>query len=494
MALDLAAQAEHGPDSARGASISPSADAARCGGARGAAIARRAPRCRTRRSRSCAPDDRGCADRLANEFAPEHLELAWARTPRCWRTRYARAAACSSAAPAARRSATTRRAPTTCCPRAAPRASRGPLGAGDLPAPHGAGIVAGRRGAALAPDVRQLARAEGFPVHAESMERPTAMTTHRAPPRSSAPPARPDIRLSLALDGAGECSALDRGRLLRPHARRCWPATAASTSTCEAQGDLETGTAPHDRGHRASCSGRRSTRRSATARHRALRRTPRADGRGARRVRDRRLRAPVLRVRGGSSAEATIAGFESELAEEFFRAVANNAKLTLHVRVRGRHQRAPHGRGELQVVRPRAARGRGARSDSETGHPVHEGAAVSGVRGSRSSTTGWATCARSRRRFEHVGRAGRTSRTTTTRSAARTGVVLPGVGAFPKAMESIRELGLDELIGERLAARRADARHLPRHAAAVRDAAPRTAGPGARPAGGRGASRSTRPG
>jgi imidazole glycerol-phosphate synthase subunit HisH len=33
------------------------------------------------------------------------------------------------------------------------------------------------------------------------------------------------------------------------------------------------------------------------------------------------------------------------------------------------------------------------------------------------------------------------------------GIVLPGVGAFPKAMESIGELGLEELIGERVAAR-----------------------------------------
>jgi glutamine amidotransferase len=32
------------------------------------------------------------------------------------------------------------------------------------------------------------------------------------------------------------------------------------------------------------------------------------------------------------------------------------------------------------------------------------------------------------------------------------GVVLPGVGAFPKAMESVRRLGLDELVRERLAA------------------------------------------
>ena len=31
---------------------------------------------------------------------------------------------------------------------------------------------------------------------------------------------------------------------------------------------------------------------------------------------------------------ASIAGFDTELAEEFFRAVANSAKLTLHVNVR----------------------------------------------------------------------------------------------------------------------------------------------------------------
>ena len=54
----------------------------------------------------------------------------------------------------------------------------------------------------------------------------------------------------------------------------------------------------------------------------------------------------------------SIAGFDTELAEEFFRAVANNAKLTLHVSVRVRHQRPPHDRGLLQGVRPGAARGR----------------------------------------------------------------------------------------------------------------------------------------
>ncbi|MGH2960698.1 MAG: imidazole glycerol phosphate synthase subunit HisH [Solirubrobacterales bacterium] len=38
------------------------------------------------------------------------------------------------------------------------------------------------------------------------------------------------------------------------------------------------------------------------------------------------------------------------------------------------------------------------------------------------------------------------------RVRAADGVILPGVGAFPRAMERVRELGLDELVGERLAA------------------------------------------
>jgi glutamine amidotransferase len=51
--------------------------------------------------------------------------------------------------------------------------------------------------------------------------------------------------------------------------------------------------------------------------------------------------------------------------------------------------------------------------------------------------------------LEHVGAA-----VTVTRDheliRAADGLVLPGVGAFPKAMESVEELGFDELIAERL--------------------------------------------
>ncbi len=65
-------------------------------------------------------------------------------------------------------------------------------------------------------------------------------------------------------------------------------------------------------------------------------------------------------------------GFEHELTEEFFRAVATAAKLTVHLRVRGRHQRPPHDRGGLQGVRARAAR-RGRARPHRDGRAEHEG-------------------------------------------------------------------------------------------------------------------------
>src|SRR4051812_41507482 len=53
--------------------------------------------------------------------------------------------------------------------------------------------------------------------------------------------------------------------------------------------------------------------------------------------------------------------------------------------------------------------------------------------------------------FEHVGASVEvTSDHDSVRSAHA--VVLPGVGAFPKAMEAVRRLGLDELVRERVEA------------------------------------------
>ncbi len=53
--------------------------------------------------------------------------------------------------------------------------------------------------------------------------------------------------------------------------------------------------------------------------------------------------------------------------------------------------------------------------------------------------------------LEHIGaRASVSSDPARLRAAA--GLVLPGVGAFPRAMDNLRELGLDELLRERIAA------------------------------------------
>jgi glutamine amidotransferase len=53
--------------------------------------------------------------------------------------------------------------------------------------------------------------------------------------------------------------------------------------------------------------------------------------------------------------------------------------------------------------------------------------------------------------LEHVG-AGAEITGDAERARSADGLILPGVGAFPKAMERVRELGLDELISERLEA------------------------------------------
>jgi glutamine amidotransferase len=50
--------------------------------------------------------------------------------------------------------------------------------------------------------------------------------------------------------------------------------------------------------------------------------------------------------------------------------------------------------------------------------------------------------------LEHVGATATIANDPETIRAAD-GVILPGVGAFPRAMERVRELGLDELVGER---------------------------------------------
>ena len=258
---------------------------------------------------------------------------------------------------------------------------------------------------------------------------------------------RRDADQALARPRRGRGERGDRRRLPRPHAR---PARPPRPARPEGRGRAATSRpAPTTRSRTsASSSARRSTRRSATAPGSAA--TARPWCRWTSRWPSARSTSPGARycVFDADLPATSIAGFDTELAEEFFRAVANSAKLTLHICGPLRDQRPPHDRGLLQGLRPGPARRRLDRPGGER-RALDQGDAERVTRrGSRSSTTGWATCARSRRRSS-------TSASTATITAdpdavrAADGVILPGVGAFPRAMERIRELGLDELIAER---------------------------------------------
>ena len=70
-----------------------------------------------------------------------------------------------------------------------------------------------------------------------------------------------------------------------------------------------------------------------------------------------------------------IGNFDHELTEEFFRALATNARLTLHLTVEAGHERPPHDRGGVQGARPGAARRRGDRP-GRARRAEHEGTLV----------------------------------------------------------------------------------------------------------------------
>src|SRR6188472_2375125 len=99
----------------------------------------------------------------------------------------------------------------------------------------------------------------------------------------------------------------------------------------------------------------------------------------------------------------------------------------------------------LQGIRASTARCGGIRPERDR-DPVDEGPLVIAV-----LDYGMGNLRSVEKAFEHVG-----AEVEITYDAERVraaeGLVLPGVGAFPKAMEAIRERGLDELIDERRAA------------------------------------------
>lgn len=154
------------------------------------------------------------------------------------------------------------------------------------------------------------------PPRAAEIERSTRETT---------------IRLRLALDGTGECSA-STGVGFLDHMLDLLARHARLDLEVEATGDLETGT-------------HHTTEDIGIVLGQALDQAL-ADRSGIARYgdatvpMDEALAACAIDVSGrpycafeGAIPEATIGGWETELTEEFFRAVANNARLTVHVRL-----------------------------------------------------------------------------------------------------------------------------------------------------------------
>ena len=178
----------------------------------------------------------------------------------------------------------------------------------------------------------------------------------RTPQAESAAPPRP--RSSCRSTSTGARRAPRPASASSTTCSTCSPATAGSACEVEAERRPRDRRPPHGRGrrHRARAGARRGARRPRRDPPLRLRRG--ADGRVAGRVRDRHLRPAATALFDADLPTTSIAGFDTELAEEFFRAVANSAKLTLHVYGPLRHQRPPHDRGLLQGLRPRAARRR----------------------------------------------------------------------------------------------------------------------------------------
>ena len=168
VALDLAAQAEHGPDTLVGV-VTPSAELLEAVEGEAGAIARERPSVQDAPLALVRTDDLHAAVDLANAFAPEHLELACADAEAL--AGRVRAAGCvfiggaGGAAFGDYAAGSNHVLPTG----GAARFS-GPLGAGDFRHRQALVRLPAEAAKALAPYVAGVARAEGFPVHAESAE------------------------------------------------------------------------------------------------------------------------------------------------------------------------------------------------------------------------------------------------------------------------------------------------------------------------------------
>ncbi len=528
-ALDVLAQAEHGAGSFV-AALSPSAGALdalaaeveRLVAGAGATATERpaveAPRCVLVQSA-----DTRAAVEIVNEYAPEHLQLLGAEpealAPLVRRAGCVFVGAAAGTAFGDYVAGSNHILPTAGAARFASGLS--PRHFRRRQAEVRLGAVGGPAARKLAAAGAPIARAEGFEWHARSMEaraeeppagEPPAVCPHLGRPLSRRPssPERPrvapsaklsgdgrrpahatlerrtgetDVTLTLALDGTG-AGTRATGVGFLDHMLDLLARHGRLDLDVRVTGDLQTG-AHHTVEDTAIVLGQALDAalgdRAGIVRYGSARG---ADGRGARELRHRHLRAPIHAVRGRPAA-----GLDGGLRARAHRGVLPRGghRREAHAAPAGAggHQRAPPDRGRLQGVRAGAAR-RGRARPLRDGGAEHEGDAdwmsgLSAGSGPSLARTQGAWCAgrhtsdRGRseapemtpriavvdygmgnrrsveKALERVGARAFVSRDHAELRAAD-GLLLPGVGAFPAAMAVIRELGLDRLLRELAAA------------------------------------------
>jgi histidinol dehydrogenase len=168
VALDLAAQAEHGPDTRVGMA-SPSAALLEQVEREAGAIAARRDSVQDALLALVRTDDLEAAVDLANALAPEHLELACADAESL--AERVRASGCVFVGTAGGAAFGDYAAGSNhVLPTGGAARFSGPLGAGDFRRRQALVRLPAEAARTLAPHVSSVARAEGFPVHAESAE------------------------------------------------------------------------------------------------------------------------------------------------------------------------------------------------------------------------------------------------------------------------------------------------------------------------------------
>ena len=446
MALDLAAQAEHGEGSLV---VAVSDDAALLDALGGVAVAVHA-------------DSMDAALAFAEALAPEHLQLAGARRRRRWRRACAAPAACSSGSETGTAfgdyvAGSNHTLPTGGAARFASglnvrhfrrRMAEVRLGRRGGRAGARRGADRARRGlrAARRLDGRSLRQSRPVSDRTAQIERRTGET---------------NVSLPLGLDGTGAGTRRHRASASSTTCSTCWPATAGWTSRCRSTGDLQTGS-HHTVEDTGIVLGQALDRALGDRRgivrygHAVI---PMDEARAACAI-DVSGR-PFCAVEGFDRLPAgDIAGFEHEAAEEFFRAVASAARLTLHIDLQA-GTNAHHMIEACFKALARALRAAVADRSDRDRRAVHQGRPVIAIcdygMGNRRSVE---------KALEHVGAEPViTSEPDVLRSAD--GVILPGVGAFPEAMRNVARAGAGGGAA-RARRRRAAARRLPRPAAAVR--------------------------